>query len=150
MKSGKIRTYSEMIRLPTFKDRFEYLKLDGQVGARTFGSERWLNQQFYKNETWKKLRRDIILRDLGHDLAMADPDYEIPGMIYVHHMNPVDASDIVDRSSYLLDPEFLVCTSWYTHQALHYSDIDLADRRPVERSPFDTCPWKFTKKEEIL
>ena len=150
MKQDRIRTYSEMIKLPTFRERFEYLKLSGKTGERTFGGERWLNQQFYRDEIWKKLRREIILRDLGCDLAVDDPDHEITGMIYVHHMNPVDTTDILERSAYLLDPEFLVCTSLLTHQAIHYSGVDLADRLPAERSPFDTCPWKAEKKEVLL
>lgn len=142
MKQDKIRTYSEMLRLPTFQERFEYLKLSGQVGKSTFGFERYLNQLFYKDDAWKKLRRDIILRDLGHDLAVGDPDYEILGSIYVHHMNPIESNDILDRSEYLLEPEFLICTSYQTHQAIHYSNYELANKIPVERSPFDTCPWR--------
>ena len=142
MKTDRIRTYSEMINLPTFQERFEYLKLTGTVGSATFGSDRWLNQLFYKNELWKKLRRDVMLRDGGFDLGIRDPNLEIRGPVYVHHMNPIEAVDIVDRSEYLLNPEFLICVSANTHQAIHYSSYDLAAKSPVERTPFDTCPWK--------
>lgn len=148
MKQDLIRTYSELIRLPTFEERFEYLKLSGRVGVQSFGFERYLNQLFYHDDAWQQVRRDVILRDCGFDLAFNDPDYEIIGSIYVHHMNPIEVGDIRDRSDYLLNPEFLICTSYRTHQAIHYSNYELAQKGSVERTPFDTCPWRSATKGE--
>lgn len=145
MRQDKIRKYSELIKLNSFEERYEYLKLNGKIGIATFGFERYLNQLFYKDNAWRELRRDIILRDKGHDLAFDEPDYEILGGIYVHHMNPIESVDILERSEFLLNPEFLICTSYPTHQAIHYSDYDsLKSRGLIERTPFDTCPWRKT------
>lgn len=148
MSRDKIRTYSELIKLGSFEERFEYLKLSGKVCQETFGTDRYLNQLFYKDKHWNQIRRDVILRDGGFDLAVRHPDYEIYGSIYVHHMNPITSDDIVDRSDTLLNPEFLICVSYKTHQAIHYSDFDLARKVAVERAPFDTCPWKSIKEGE--
>ena len=134
-----IKTYSELITLPTFEERFRYLKLDGVVGKSTFGFDRYLNQKFYTSKEWKKIRNEIILRDNGLDLGMED--HEIIGKIYIHHMNPIMAKDIVDQTRYLLDPEFLICVSHNTHNAIHYGDEDLLPRSIIERRPNDTCPW---------
>lgn len=136
----KIRTYSEMIRLKTFNERFDYLKLDGNVGVATFGFDRYLNQMFYRSKEWRRTRHEIIVRDNGLDLAM--PGYEIFDRIYIHHMNPINADDIVDRSDYLLNPDYLVCVSFDTHNAIHYGNRDLLIPGPIERRPNDTCPWK--------
>ena len=148
MSQDKIRTYSELIKLGSFEERFEYLKLAGKVCQETFGFDRYLNQTFYKDKHWQRIRRDIILRDGGFDLAFRHPDYEILDNIYVHHMNPITSEDIVERTDYLLNPEFLVCVSYKTHQAIHYSDFDLARKVAIERVPFDTCPWKNAEKGE--
>ena len=136
-----IKTYSELITLPTFEERFRYLKLDGTVGKSTFGFDRYLNQQFYTSKEWKRLRNEIILRDNGLDLGMED--HEIGGKIYIHHMNPILANDIVERSRYLLDPEFLICVAHNTHNAIHYGDEGLLPKALIERRPNDTCPWKL-------
>lgn len=135
-----IRTYSELITLPTFKERFEYLRLGGKVGEATFGFDRYLNQAFYKDPEWLRIRDEVIIRDNGCDLGI--PDHEIYGRILVHHMNPITTKDILDRSRYLLDPEYLICTMKNTHDAIHYSDDSLLYKAPVERSKNDTCPWR--------
>lgn len=136
-----IRRYSELIKLPTFEERFEYLKIGGGVGKETFGWDRWLNQRFYQTPEWKTIRRDVILRDGGCDLGI--PDRLLTGKIYVHHMNPVDAGDIRSRAEILLNPEFLVTVSYDTHQAIHYGDLRLlVPTEIVERRPNDTIPWR--------
>ena len=135
-----IRTYSELITLPTFEERFNYLKLKGQVGKDTFGFDRWLNQIFYRDPEWKSVRDYVIVRDNGCDLGV--DGYEINGRILVHHMNPISKEDILERSKYLLDPEFLISTIHNTHNAIHYGDKNLLMTAPIERSPNDTCPWK--------
>lgn len=135
-----IRTYSEIITLSTFKERYEYLRLDGTVGEETFGFDRYLNQMFYKDPEWLSVRDFVILRDNGCDLGVLDR--EIVGRIYVHHMNPITVEDIVNRSKYLLDPEYLICTMKNTHDAIHYGDGSLLITEPIERKPNDTCPWR--------
>ena len=135
-----IRTYSELITLPTFEERFNYLKLKGQVGKDTFGFDRWLNQIFYRDLEWKSVRDYVIVRDNGCDLGV--DGYEINGRILVHHMNPISKEDILERSKYLLDPEFLISTVHNTHNAIHYGDEDLLIKTPIERTKNDTCPWK--------
>ena len=135
-----IKTYSELIKIPTFKDRFEYLRLDGKVGEETFGFDRYLNQIFYKSPEWKAARDFVIIRDHGCDLAMEG--HEILGRILVHHMNPIRIEDIVNRSKYLLDPEYLICTIKNTHDAIHYGDGSLLITGPIERTKNDTCPWR--------
>lgn len=135
-----IRTYSELIKIPTFKERFEYLRLDGKVGEETFGFDRYLNQVFYKSPEWKAARDFVIIRDQGCDLAMEG--HEIFDRILVHHMNPIRIEDIVNRSKYLLDPEYLICTIKNTHDAIHYGDGSLLITGPIERTKNDTCPWR--------
>lgn len=135
-----IRTYSELIRLPTFEERFRYLKLDGLVGKDTFGFDRYLNQEFYRSKEWKEVRDFVIVRDNGCDLGM--DGYEIVGRIYIHHMNPITVNDIVHSSDFLLNPDYLVCVSHNTHNAVHYGDEDLLVTAPVERRKNDTCPWR--------
>ena len=139
-----IRTYSELITIPTFLARYEYLKLDGQVGKETFGFDRYLNQQFYHSDEWRSIRDFIITRDLGCDLGLEG--YEIHGRIYIHHMNPITVKDIRDYTDYLIDPEYLICTTHNTHNAIHYGDSSLLIAEPVERTPFDTCPWIKAEK----
>ena len=135
-----IRTYSELMRLSTFEERFRYLKLDGLVGKDTFGFDRYLNQEFYRSKEWKEVRDFVIVRDNGCDLGM--DGYEIVGRIYIHHMNPITVNDIVHSSDFLLNPDYLVCVSHNTHNAVHYGDEDLLVTAPVERRKNDTCPWK--------
>ena len=136
-----MRTYGELIKIEKFLDRYEYLKLNGSVGAETFGFDRWLNQIFYRSPEWKHIREEVIIRDDGCDLGIRDRP--IGGRIYVHHMNPIDVNSIVERKSILLNPDFLICCSHNTHEAIHYgnSDILLPDKF-VERKPNDTIPWK--------
>ena len=135
-----IKTYSELISLPTFEERFEYLQLDGSVGKDTFGYDRYLNQLFYKTTEWKRLRRDLVIRDNGCDLGVEG--HEIYGRIIIHHLNPITKDDIVSRTEYLLNPDFLICTTHNTHNAIHYGDESLLCLGPIERKPNDTCPWK--------
>lgn len=136
-----IRTYTDLVSIPTYIDRFRYLKLSGHIGEDTFGYDRYLNQQLYKSATWRQLRAQIITRDLGCDLA--HPDFEIVGSIIIHHLNPITKSDVLERSNYLLNPEFLVCVSDNTHKAIHYGDESLLlPYEPVVRTPHDTCPWR--------
>ena len=135
-----IKTYSELITLPTFKERYLYLRLEGKVGEDTFGFDRYLNQIFYKSEEWLSIRDYVISRDLGCDLAMEG--YEIHGRILVHHMNPIYKDDILRRSDILLDPEYLISTTKRTHDAIHYGDENLLLIEPIIRTKNDTCPWK--------
>lgn len=135
-----IRTYSELIKLPTFKERFEYLSLKGCVGKETFGWERYINQAFYRSKEWKDVRNFVIVRDCGCDLGI--PGREIPDRILIHHMNPILPKDIVLSNDFILDPEYLICTTHNTHEAIHYGSEDLLISEPVERTPNDTCPWK--------
>ena len=136
-----IRTYSELITIPTFIERYRYLKIGGRVGEDTFGYERYFNQIFYKSKEWKDIRDYVIVRDLGRDLAMEC--YDILSNIIVHHMNPITMRDIEQHSDILLNPDFLVSTSLNTHNAIHYGDESLLiNAEPIIRTPNDTCPWK--------
>lgn len=136
-----MRTYSELIKLPTFEERFEYLKLDGEVGKDTFGFERYLNQLLYHLPEWKDIRRKVIVRDEGCDLAI--PDREIYGLVMVHHMNPITIEDVEEHNLDVFDPEYLITVSKLTHNAIHYGDENfLIESKLVERSPDDTCPWR--------
>lgn len=135
-----LRTYSELAQLPTFCERFEYLKLDGTIGEDTFGFDRYLNQIFYKSKEWAAVRREVIIRDNGCDLGV--DGYEIRGKILIHHMNPIRQQDILRRSDLLLNPEYLITTVLSTHNAIHYGDERLLPVLPQERSRNDTCPWR--------
>lgn len=135
-----VRTYSELSTLPTFKERYEYLRLDGTVGEDTFGFDRYVNQIFYKSAEWLAIRREIIIRDNGCDLGL--DGYEIRGKVLIHHMNPIRLEDIIERSDLLLNPEYLISTVLTTHNAIHYGDVDLLPTVPQERSRNDTCPWR--------
>lgn len=135
-----IKSYSELITLPTFIERFNYLKLDGRIGEATFGSKRYLNQALYHSDAWSDIRNQIIVRDEGCDLAL--DGYDIGGMIYIHHLNPITAEDIAKRRSCIFDPENLVCVSYKTHQAIHYGDEKLLQEGIfVKRFPRDTSLW---------
>lgn len=134
-----IRTFSELVHIPTFEERFDYLQLRGQVGSSTFGFDRWMNQLFYRSRDWKLVRQHVIARDFGCDLAMEG--YEIHDRIYIHHMNPMEADDLVHGNQDVLDPEFLISTTHRTHNAIHYGDRNLLPRKLVERRPGDTALW---------
>ena len=140
MSLNNLRCYKELIRLKTFDERFEYLKLKGIVGEATFGYDRYLNQLLYTSGEWRRIRRDIILRDNGCDLAVEG--YDIQDIIIVHHMNPISVEDLIDFSEDVINPEYLICVSHDTHNAIHYGDKSLLTREPIERKPGDTCPWK--------
>ena len=135
-----IRTYSELITFPTFEERYRYLRLEGKVGEDTFGFDRRLNQSFYKDREWRAIRDKVIIRDNGCDLGI--PDREIHSRIIVHHMNPITKDDILYRSAFLLNPEYLICTVKNTHDAIHYGDEGLLIKVPIERTRNDTCPWR--------
>ena len=136
----KIKTYSELIRLSTFEDRFRYLKLRGKVGEDTFGFDRYFNQKFYRSYEWKRIRDQVIIRDNACDLGI--PGREIFGKVVIHHMNPFRIEDLAgDAAEDLLNPEYLICVSHETHNAIHYGDESILPEVYVERRPNDTCPW---------
>lgn len=134
------RCYSELIRLPTLEERFEYLKLNGQVGEELFGYARYLNQEFYHGNLWYDVREQVIIRDGGYDLGV--PGWKIVGYIYVHHMNPVTLEQLKNNDPILLDPEYLICCSYNTHQAITWGNQELLPKPLTVRRPGDTCPWK--------
>ena len=135
-----IKTYSELILLPTFEERFKYLQLNGRVGDDTFGFDRYINQNFYRSAEWKRIRDLVIMRDNGCDLALEG--YEIYGRILIHHMNPITVKDVELSTEYLMNPEYLICVTHNTHNAIHYGDEKLITKGPVVRTKNDTCPWK--------
>lgn len=135
----RIKTYSELILLPTFRDRFDYLVLNGIVGHQTFGANRYLNQNFYRSKAWRRARNETIIRDNGCDLGIYGR--EIYDKIYVHHMNPVTVEDIEEHYDLLLDPEFLICTSFNTHQGITFGDPNKLLSLPRERMRGDTKLW---------
>ena len=135
-----IRTYSELITIPTFEERFEYLQLKGSVGKDTFGYDRYLNQVLYRSPEWKRLRNQIIIRDGGCDLAC--DGYDIYNKVLIHHLNPINVEDVLTRSRKVFDPDNLVCVSHSTHNAIHYGDVDLLVTGPIIRTKNDTCPWR--------
>lgn len=137
-----IRTYTELSRLATFEERYEYLRLGGSVGKETFGYDRYLNQILYRSQKWKDVRELVIIRDNGCDLGVEG--YEIYGKIIIHHMNPITIEDIERQSDFLFNPEFLICTVHNTHNAIHYGDESLLPKAPIIRSKNDTCPWKLS------
>ena len=141
MAAMSIRTYSELIRLPTFEERFRYLQLSGSVGKETFGFDRYINQNFYRSAAWKRVRDQVIIRDNGCDLGIEDRI--IYGKILIHHMNPINDEDILNMTDILLNPEYLICVTLDTHNAIHYGDEDLLIKEPVVRFKNDTCPWKL-------
>lgn len=135
-----LKTYSELITFSTFKERYLYLKLDGSVGEDTFGYDRYINQIFYKTKEWKAVRNKVIVRDMGCDLAI--PDRVIFGRVLIHHMNVITKEDILYRSDILLNPEYLICVSKNTHDAIHYGSEDILVQDLVIRAKNDTCPWR--------
>ena len=136
----KIRRYSELSQLKTFKERYDYLKLFGAVGVDTFGFDRYLNQIFYKSPEWKKVRDLVIIRDNGCDLGVEG--FDIHSKIYIHHMNPISKEDVLERHDILLNPDYLITTTMQTHNAIHYGDENQLLLMPKERTAHDTCPWK--------
>lgn len=135
-----IRTYSELVSLPSYLDRYKYLKIGSKVGVATFGFNRYLNQSFYQSSAWKRVRDQVIIRDDGCDLAHAN--YPIAGRIYIHHLNPIQIDDLEDFNPDVLDPNNLVCVSFDTHQAIHYGDESLLPKDPIERFENDQIPWR--------
>lgn len=135
----RIRSYSELRLRATFEERFEYLSLGGEVGEITFGFDRWINQHFYRSLEWRQARDTAILRDRACDLGI--PGYEIHTDLLVHHMNPISPRDLIDGEEWILDPEYLITTTHRTHNAIHYGDLSLIPRAPVERRPGDTTLW---------
>ena len=137
-----IRTYSELIILPTFEERYRYLRIGGKVGEDTFGFDRYINQIFYKSDEWLEVRDFVIVRDLGCDLGCEDRKIPEGVPIIVHHMNPITKDDILNRSDWLLNPEYMITTYKRTHDAIHYGNDSLILSMSVERTMNDTCPWK--------
>ena len=136
-----VRTYSELSKLTTFKERFNYLSLNGQVGKDTFGFDRIFNQKFYTSKEWRHIRDLVIVRDNGCDLGIEG--YDIVGQnLIIHHINPISLEDIESKSDVLLNPEYLITTTHNTHNAIHYGDDKLLITGPIQRSKNDTCPWK--------
>lgn len=135
-----MKTYNKMILLPSFEERFRYLKLSGQVGLETFGNRRYLNQILYSSDEWRRIRRQVIVRDNGCDLGC--DDCQIFGKVFVHHINPITETDILENSRSVFDLDNLVCVSFKTHNAIHYRNEDILQRTPVIRKPNDTCPWR--------
>ena len=140
MTTTTIRTYSQLKQFQTFEERYDYLKLGGVVGEDTFGFDRYMNQNFYRSREWKRVRDEVIMRDNGCDLGV--DGHEIRGKILIHHMNPITSEDIHRVSDYLLNPEYLICVTHRTHNAIHYGDERLLVTAPIERTQNDTCPWK--------
>ena len=140
MNTTTIRTYSQLKQFQTFEERYDYLKLGGVVGEDTFGFDRYLNQNFYRSREWKRVRDEVIMRDNGCDLGV--DGHEIRGKILIHHMNPITSEDIHRVSDYLLNPEYLICVTHRTHNAIHYGDESLIVAAPIERTQNDTCPWR--------
>ena len=141
MMTMTIRTYTELMKLYTFEERFRYLKLVARVGEETFGFERYLNQQFYHSQEWKSIRNQIIIRDNACDLGI--PGREMSKGIIIHHMNPITKDDLIHQSDFLLNPDYLICVSKKTHSAIHYGDESiLFNDVTIERSKNDTCPWR--------
>lgn len=134
-----IRTYKELLRLKTFEERFDYLKLSGSIGTETFGFDRYVNQMFYRSKEWKSIRNHVIVRDNGCDLGIEGR--EIQKGIIVHHINPIKIDDIVSATEFLMNPDYLICTSLKTHNAIHYGDSNLLDKDPIIRRPGDTKLW---------
>lgn len=135
-----LRCYDDLTRLDSFEDRFEYLKLQGRVGASTFGFDRHINQRFYTSMEWRRTRDVVLTRDLGRDLGL--PDREIPSRPIIHHMNPMSVADLVMGGEDIVDPEFLITVSHDTHNAIHYGDASLLAQPFVDRQAGDTSPWR--------
>ena len=138
---SKIRTYSELIKLPTLEERFEYLKIPGRIGETTFGFDRYLNQALYTSGEWRSFRKKVIIRDEGWDMGLYG--YPIGRYITVHHLTPLTIKDVETMSAAVFDFDNVVCVSDLTHKAIHYGDSSLLPQIPIERRPWDTCPWRL-------
>ena len=136
----EIRCYSELIKMNSFEERFEYLNLNGVPFEETFGYDRYLNQRLYTSGEWRSIRDRIIIRDDGNDLGCIG--FPIKGPIYIHHMNPIQKADILEHSDFLVNPEYLICVSYQTHNAIHYGNLTMTGKVMVERKPGDTCLWR--------
>lgn len=136
-----MKTYSDLLKIPDYYARFEYLKLLGRVGAETFGFDRYVNQMLYSSYKWKKTRQGIIIRDNGNDLGV--DGYDITGPIYIHHINPISLEDIELENDIVFDPDNLISTSRMTHEAIHYGDASLLPQPILQRTPYDMCPWRY-------
>lgn len=136
----KLKSYRNLILLPTFEERYEYLKIQGTVGESLFGFDRYMNQEFYTSKEWRQFRNRIIARDEGCDLGLRD--FPIGGQVIIHHINPLVIADFENSSDALFDPDNVICVSYNTHQAIHFGDETLLPSGPLERRPFDTCPWR--------
>lgn len=136
----KIRCYSDLRSLPSFEERFEYLKLQGKVGKETFGFDRWMNQEFYRSREWRTARRDVIVRDYGCDLGIEGNEI-LESKMYIHHMNPLTVEDLVHSNDMILDPENLITVTHSTHNAIHYGNADMLSKRYRDRVPGDTKLW---------
>ncbi len=137
---SRSRSYSELIRIPSYEERYSYLRLDGEVGSATFGFDRYLNQRFYHSSEWRSIRDFVIARDNGCDMAV--DGRTIYDKIYIHHINPICVKDLELVRDILYDPEYLVCVSFDTHNAIHYGTDSLLSKDPIIRRPGDTCPWR--------
>lgn len=136
-----IKSYQELIKIPSFKERFMYLQLRGTIGEDIFGYDRYLNQEFYSSSAWRRFRREILIRDEGCDLGIED--CPINGVVIVHHINPIRPEDIENNSPGLLDQDNVICVSEMTHRAIHYGDWSLIPKLPKDRTPNDMCPWRM-------
>lgn len=136
-----MKSYSELITIETYLERYRYLRITSRVGETTFGYDRYLNQALYTSQEWREFRSQIIVRDNGFDLGFKDR--EIFGTIIVHHINPITVKDVLNRNPKVFDPENVITTAHRTHQAIHYGDESLLDLPIVERTMYDTCPWKI-------
>lgn len=136
----KLKSYRNLILLSTFEERYEYLKIQGVVGESLFGFDRYMNQEFYTSREWRQFRNRIIARDEGCDLGLRD--FPIGGQVIIHHINPLVIADFENSSDALFDPDNVICVSYNTHQAIHFGDETLLPSGPLERRPFDTCPWR--------
>lgn len=137
---SEIKCYTELSKLSTYEERLKYLKLDGVVGNDTFGWDRYLNQDFYKSQEWKRIRNSVIIRDLGCDLGIEGRPINHNAII--HHMNPIEPADIINRSEFLINPEYLITVTLRTHNTIHYGSGEITEPVLVERRPGDTCPWR--------
>lgn len=144
-----LRTYTELRRISSFEDRFHYLQLKGAVGAQTFGVERYLNQSFYRSRQWKEVRNEVIARDEACDLGVKGFDIFEARNVIVHHMNPMTPEELYHGEEHVLNPEYLICTTLRTHNAIHYGDASLLALPPVERRPGDTLLWQPINERRI-
>lgn len=147
MKSTNTKSYSELVKFDTFEERFRYLMLKGNVGEETFGTRRYLNQMLYHSLKWRRFRDQIIIRDNGCDLGVEGYEFSKDEPVFLHHINPITHEDIVNMNYCLFDPENVICTKFFTHNAIHYGDDSFLNNLFVERMPNDTCPWRNIRRD---